>query len=89
MFHTTPKHTSCFRQHQEHTSCFIQHQKHTSCLRQHLFTILYVNDFPEYVVNAVDMYADGSTLQGHAKDINTVENKVTEIVQSKVDVEKQ
>ncbi len=26
-----------------------------------LFT-LYVNDFPEYVDNAVDMYADDSTL---------------------------
>ncbi len=30
-----------------------------------LFT-LYVNDFPDYVDNAVDIYADDSTLQAHA-----------------------
>ncbi len=39
----------------------------------------YVNDFPEYVDNAVDMYADDSTLQAHTKDIKTVENKLTEM----------
>ncbi len=44
-----------------------------------LFT-LYVNDFPDYVDNAVDMYADDSTSQAHAKDINTVENKLTEML---------
>ncbi len=44
-----------------------------------LFT-LYVNDFPDYVDNAVDMYADDSTLQTHAKDIKTVENKLTEML---------
>ncbi len=32
-----------------------------------LFT-LYVNDFPGYVDNAVDLYADDSTLQAHAKE---------------------
>ncbi len=36
-----------------------------------LFT-LYVNDFPEYADNVVDMYADVNTLQHHAKDIKTV-----------------
>ncbi len=41
-----------------------------------LFT-LYVNDFPDYVDNVVDMYADDSTLQAHAKDIQTIENKLT------------
>ncbi len=39
-----------------------------------------MNDFPEYVDNAVDMYADGSTLQAHATDIKTVENKVNEML---------
>ncbi len=42
--------------------------------------ILYVNDFPDYVDNAVDMYADDSTLQAHAKDIKTVDNILTEIL---------
>ncbi len=44
-----------------------------------LFT-LYENDFPDYVDNAVDMYADDSTLQAHAKDIKSVENKLTEML---------
>ncbi len=44
-----------------------------------LFT-LYVNDFPEYVDNPVDMYGDDSTLQAHVKDITTVENKLTEML---------
>ncbi len=44
-----------------------------------LFT-LYVNDFPEYVDNDVDMYADDSTLQALAKDIKTVENELTEML---------
>ncbi len=39
-----------------------------------------MNDFPEYVDNAVDMYADDSTLQAHDKDIKTVENKLTEML---------
>ncbi len=43
-----------------------------------LFT-LYVNDFPDYIDNAVDMYADESTLQAHAKDIK-LENKLTEML---------
>ncbi len=41
---------------------------------------LYVNDFPDYVGNTVDMYADDSTLQAHTKDIRTVENKLTEML---------
>ncbi len=32
----------------------------------------------EYVDNAVDIYANDSTLQVHTKDIKTVENKLTE-----------
>ncbi len=44
-----------------------------------LFT-LYVNDVAQYVDNAIDMYADDSILQTHAKDIKTVENKLTEIL---------
>ncbi len=44
-----------------------------------LFTLC-VNDFPEYVDNAVDMYADDSTLHTYAKDIKTVENKLTEML---------
>ncbi len=44
-----------------------------------LFT-LYVNNFPDYVDNAVDMYADDSTSQAHAKDIKIVENKLTEML---------
>ncbi len=43
----------------------------------HMFT-LYVNDIPEYVDNAVDMYAHDSTLQANSKDIKIVENKLTE-----------
>ncbi len=39
-----------------------------------------MNDFPDYVDNAVDMYADDSTLQAHAKNIKTVENKLTEML---------
>ncbi len=39
-----------------------------------------MNDFPEYVDNAVDMYADDSTLQAHDKDIKTVENKLAEML---------
>ncbi len=39
-----------------------------------------MNDFPDYVDNAVDMYADDSTSQAHAKDIKTVENKLTEML---------
>ncbi len=46
----------------------------------HLLFTLYVNDFPDYVDNAVDMYADDSTLQAHDKDIKTVENKLTEML---------
>ncbi len=45
-----------------------------------LLLTLYVNDFPDYVDNAVDMYADDSTLQAHAKDIKIVENKLTEML---------
>ncbi len=44
---------------------------------------LFVNDFPEYVDNAVDMYADDSPLPGlqaHPKDIKTDENKLTEML---------
>ncbi len=44
-----------------------------------LFT-LYVNDFPKYVDNGVDMYCDDNRLQAHAKDITTVENKLTEML---------
>ncbi len=44
-----------------------------------LFT-LYVNDFPEYVDDAVNMYADDITLQDNAKDIKTVESKLTEML---------
>ncbi len=39
-----------------------------------------MNDFPDYVDNIVDMYTDDSTLQAHAKDIKTVENKLTEML---------
>ncbi len=39
-----------------------------------------MNDFPEYVDNAVDIYADASTLQAYAKDIKTVENKLTKML---------
>ncbi len=49
------------------------------CWRPLLFT-LYVNDFPDFVDNAVDIYTDDSTLQAHAKDIKTVENKLTEML---------
>ncbi len=52
---------------------------HGSILGLLLFT-LYVNDFPDYVDNAVDRYADDRTLQAHAKDIKTVENKLTEML---------
>ncbi len=44
-----------------------------------LFT-LYVNNFPDYVDNTVDMYADDSTLQAHANDIKNVVNKLTEML---------
>ncbi len=40
----------------------------------------YVNVFIEYVDNAVDMNAEDSTLQAHAKDIKSVENKLTEML---------
>ncbi len=42
--------------------------------------LYYYNHFPDYVDNAEDMYADDSTLQVHAKDIKTVENKLTEML---------
>ncbi len=43
------------------------------------FTI-YVNDFDEYVDNAVDSYANDTTLQAHANDIKTFENKLIEML---------
>ncbi len=52
---------------------------HGSILGPLLFT-LFVNDFPEYVDNAVYMYADDNTLQAYAKDIKPVENKLTEML---------
>ncbi len=47
-----------------------------TCCQQYLSNdTIYVNDLvPEYVDNAVNMYADDSTLQAHARDIKTVEN---------------
>ncbi len=46
----------------------------------HMLFTLYVNDFPDYVDNAGDMYTGDSTLQTHDKDITTVENKLTEML---------
>ncbi len=50
-----------------------------SILRPLLFT-LYVNDFPEYIDNVVEMYANDSTLQTYVENIKTVENNLNEMI---------
>ncbi len=50
-----------------------------------LLFILYVNDFPEYVDNAVYMFVDISTLQTYVNNIKTVENKLSEMLAKAAD----